>query len=71
MVIRYRRISKTIELRKLIHIVPYTFIISMKNMRTIFVNIDSFNLFCIHIPAILGRLSITSTLFPAFSSHVQ
>ena len=50
MIVRHRRIGKTVENSKLIHIVPNSFIIRMEDMGAIYMDMDALYLFRIYIP---------------------
>ena len=43
------RVGEAIELGKLRNIAPYFFVVGMKNVRTIFVNINPLNVLCVNI----------------------
>ena len=49
MIIRYRAVCKTIKLRKLCDIIPYFFVVGMKDMCTIFMHMNLLYIFCIYI----------------------
>ena len=49
LIIRYRTVRKTIELRKTRNIIPHFFIICMENVRTVFVHMDILNILRINV----------------------
>ena len=54
LIVRNRRVGKTVELCKLRDIIPYFFVIGMENMRAIFMDIDSFNFFSVNVTSNIG-----------------
>ena len=50
MIVRHRRIGKTVENSKLVHIVPNSLIIRMEDMGAIYMDMDALYFFRIYIP---------------------
>ena len=49
MIICHRGIRKTVELRKLVDIIPYLLVVCMENMRTVFMYMDLLDVLRINI----------------------
>ena len=66
MIVRYRRISESVELGKLGNIVPYFFVVGMEDMCSIFMYVYSFDFFCVNVSCNVISLVYYKNFFSMF-----
>ena len=56
MIVGDRTVCEPVELSKFRYIIPYFLIVGMENMSAVFMDMDSFHIFCIYIAGNIGPL---------------
>lgn len=65
LVVRDQRVCEAVEFGELVEVVPHGFVVRVKDMRTIFMDVDAFDSLGVYVAQILGCLLMTRTVLPA------